>query len=196
VTRSFGAREREEVRRALEHDLKTPLSVIAGYAELLRDRDDEQLRREAVERILLGVARLRAELDALARRIDLAPLTENGHGTPRKILLVDDDDDVRRLLQVTVAQQNHTLLEAADGGRALELAREHAPELVVLDWHLPGRSGQEVLASLKSWPASPRVLVLTAHAEAAGHASEADAFLTKPFSPLELLAEIDRLLTD
>jgi DNA-binding response OmpR family regulator len=40
------------------------------------------------------------------------------------------------------------------------------------------------------------VLVLTAHAEAAGHASEADAFLTKPFSPLELLAEIDRLLTD
>lgn len=195
MTRSrLGAREQEEVRRTVEHDLKTPLAVIAGYAELLRDRDDERTRIEAVEQILAGVERLRSELDALAERIGGAPPALGAPANRRRILLVDDDEDLRRLLRATVEINDYELLEAADGVRALELFDEHAPELVVLDWHLPGRPGNEVLAELKRATPMPRVLVLTAHARAADDAREADAFLTKPFSPLELLEEIDRLL--
>jgi CheY-like chemotaxis protein len=189
---NFGAREREEVRRTLEHDLKTPLAVIAGYAELLRERDDERTRSDAVERILEGVQRLRSELDALAARIRDPHVS--AEATPRRILLVDDDEDVRRLLQATFAINDFELLEAEDGERALELVDERSPELLVLDWQLPGRSGREVLEELKRRTPTPRVLVLTADPGAAEEAAEADAFLTKPFSPVQLLAEIDRLL--
>jgi signal transduction histidine kinase len=61
--------EREELRHALEHDLKTSLSVISGYAELLRLREDEASRREAIQQIIEGVDRLRRELDELAQRL-------------------------------------------------------------------------------------------------------------------------------
>jgi CheY-like chemotaxis protein len=167
--------------------------VIGGYAELLRDRDDERTRSEAVERILDGVQRLRSELDALAERVSAR--TPGGPArTRRRILLVDDDEDVRRLLQATFAVNDFELLEAADGERALELVDEHAPELLVLDWQLPGRSGREVLAELKRGTDAPRVIVLTADPRAADDAAEADVFLTKPFSPVQLLSEIDRLL--
>lgn len=194
MTERFGPHEREDILRALEHDLKTPLAMIAGYAELLRDRDDERTRGTAVARILDGVERLRSELDALAERLGNAPASARSAHARRRILLVEDDDDVRTLLQATFAENDFELLEAADGERALELFGERRPELVVLDWQLPGRSGREVLAELKSGTPAPRVLVLTADARASVDAAGADAFLTKPFSPLQLLGEIDRLL--
>ena len=189
----LGNAERDELERALAHDLKTPLTVIAGYAELLRVREDDRTRREAPMRILEAVERLRSELDALARRV-------GGHKEPRlllarqRILLVDDDDDLRTLLHATLPEDEFEMIEAADGERALELAHEHAPDLVVLDWQLPGRSGGDVLAELKSAAMPPRVLVLTAEARAADDAAAADAFVTKPFSPVHLLAVIERLL--
>lgn len=174
--------------------MKTPLAVIAGYAELLRVRDDESMRNEAIERILEGVQRLRSELDALAERVSGARTPNGSARTRRRILLVDDDEDVRKLLQATFAVDDFELLEAADGERALDIAGQSGPEIVVLDWQLPGRSGQEVLAELKRRTPPPHVLVLTAHARAADDAADADAFLTKPFSPLQLLSEIERLL--
>jgi signal transduction histidine kinase len=56
-------------RDALAHDLKSSLSVIVGYAELLRARDDETIRREAPERILEAAERLGLEIDALVERL-------------------------------------------------------------------------------------------------------------------------------
>lgn len=167
--------------------------MIAGYAELLRIRDDEQTRREAPERILEAVERMRTELDALAQRIGPAP-AQSYVVDRRRILLVDDDADLLLLLNATLSEDAFELLEAADGDRALAVAAELAPELVVLDWQLPGRSGREVLAELKGRTPSPLVLVLTADGRAADEAGAADAFLTKPFSPVELLAVIERLL--
>lgn len=61
--------DRDALRSALAHDLKTPLSVIVGYAELLRARDDETTRREAPERILEAAERLGLEIDALVERL-------------------------------------------------------------------------------------------------------------------------------
>lgn len=193
---ALGARAREEIRRTIEHDLKTPLAVIMGYAELLRDRNDEQMREEATARILEGAERLRSELDALAGRISEATASADPVTSSRRILLVEDDHDLRALLQTTCAVSDFELFEAADGERALELVDEWAPELVVLDWQLPGRSGLEVLSELKRRNSPARVIVLTADARAVDDAAAADAFLTKPFSPVDLLWEIDRLLAD
>lgn len=116
----------------------------------------------------------------------------------RTILVVDDDEVLRTLLRLTLPREGLALVEAGDGEEALALIEGQPPDLVVLDWRLPGRSGGEVLLELKQrHPALP-VIVLTAEDRAlprglAG-ALNADAFLTKPFSPLELLGLIERLL--
>ena len=113
-------------------------------------------------------------------------------------MIVDDDEALRRLLRSTL-DEGFTIAEAEDGERALELLRAFRPDLVVLDWKMPGRWGGEILDELRrERPALP-VIVLTAerraqHRQLAEHLG-ADVFLTKPFSPLELLAAVERLLT-
>jgi len=118
--------------------------------------------------------------------------------TAHRIMLVDDDAEVRTLVRTTLPSEGFEIAEAADGDEALALAEDGPTDLVLLDWHMPGRSGEEVLAELKRrYPELP-VIVLTAQldrrhrvrAEELG----ADAFLTKPFSPLQLLDEIERLI--
>lgn len=116
------------------------------------------------------------------------------------VLIVDDDEVIRRLVRITLPQDDYEFLEAEDGDHALELSNGGAPALVVLDWRMPGRNGGEVLAELKSRHPHTPVIMLTAERNAAPReVSErlgADAFLTKPFSPLELLATVERLLAD
>jgi len=115
-----------------------------------------------------------------------------------RVLIVDDDPAVRALLATTLPPERYEIAQAADGREALELARKRAPSLVLLDWRIPRLSGAEVLAELKrTLPAVP-VIVLTAEIQSR-HRHEArrlgaDLFLTKPFSPLELLEAIERLL--
>jgi two-component system KDP operon response regulator KdpE len=118
--------------------------------------------------------------------------------SPRRILIVDDDESVRTLLRMTMPTKEYSVEEAASGEEALACLESGVPDLVLLDWKMPERHGSLVLEELKSrYPLLP-VIVLTA--EIAGHhrdlanALKADAFLTKPFSPLELLATVERLL--
>jgi DNA-binding response OmpR family regulator len=91
-------------------------------------------------------------------------------------------------------------LEASDGEQALELSGREPPDLVLLDWHLPGRTGSQVLDELKRRHPDLPVVVLTAKHEAPHRAlAEAlgvDVFLTKPFSPIELLDTVERLLAE
>ena len=198
----------EEEFARLAHDVMSPLAVIVGYAELLRTRDDEKIRREAPEVISEAAEQLRAAVRALVYGTaggDAAGHT-NGSAAParlvagvrRRIVLVDDDPIVRRLLRTTLPSESYDVLEASDGDAALRLVDGAEPSLVVLDWHLPGRTGREVLAESKR--RSPRlpVLVLTAEhdPEQRDRARRlgADVFLTKPFSPSELLEAIERLL--
>lgn len=195
--------DREVLRSTLAHDVKTPLAVIAGYAELLRIRDDDRIRAEAPSLILEAAQRLSREIDALIDKLvelpppsvpepALAPRPEPGVEGTFRILLVDDDSQLRGLLRVTIPADEYELLEAGDGAEALALARREQPDLVILDWQLPERSGAEVLAEVKSWPEAPSVLVLTAYSEA--DPAGADAFLLKPFSPVRLLDVVDDLL--
>lgn len=198
----------EEEFARLAHDVMSPLAVIVGYAELLRTRDDEKIRREAPEVIFEAAEQLRSAVRALVygtAQGDAAGLTNGSAaaarllgGVRRRIVLVDDDPIVRRLLRTTLPSESYDVLEASDGDAALRLVDGAEPSLVVLDWHLPGRTGEEVLAESKRRSPSLPVLVLTAehdpeHRDRATRLG-ADVFLTKPFSPSKLLEAIERLL--
>lgn len=116
------------------------------------------------------------------------------------VLIVDDDEVIRSLLRLTLPSEGFDVVEAESGDDALELANGRQPALVLLDWRMPGRSGAEVLPELKRrYPETP-VIVLTAEPEIPNRKQAeslgADVFITKPFSPLQLLATIERLLPD
>ncbi len=186
----------DKLRSTLAHELKTPLAVITGYADLLRIREDEGMRREASERILEAAERLSHGIDELVERLAAAeePAAALPRAArPRRILLVDDDAALRSLLTATFPSEHFELVEAGDGEQALALAETEELDAVVLDWDLPKVTGAEVLASLKRRDPGLAVIVLTvdAHAEAGA----ADAFLTKPFSPVQLLDQVDQLLS-
>lgn len=191
----------------IAHDLKTPLAVIVGYADLMRTRDDEALRKE-------GLARILEAADTLSRRIDEAfqpapaqpeppdfsPETaEREPGAERKtVLVVDDDPLVRRLLRATLSEDEFEVVEAVDGADALARADALSPALVVLDWSMPGCSGGDVLAELQQRRPALPIVMLTAE-PAARHRAFAEehgaaAYLTKPFSPVQLVNVVERLL--
>ena len=115
------------------------------------------------------------------------------------VLVVDDDESLRRLLQLTLPRDGFEVVEASDGQEALDVVRDgHVPDLVLLDWKMPGRSGAEVLEELKERHPHVRVIVLTAETQprhrVQAESPAADYFLTKPFSPLQLLGAAEHLL--
>lgn len=116
------------------------------------------------------------------------------------VLIVDDDEVIRSLLRMTLPDEGFDLVEAKDGNQALQLTDGRAPALVLLDWKMPGFSGEEVLTELKRRHPDAPVIVLTAEpgAELRTEAESlgADVFMTKPFSPLQLLATVERLLPE
>ena len=118
----------------------------------------------------------------------------------RTLLIVDDEDGVRALVRMTLDSAGYEIIEAADGRRALELAREHRPDLILLDVMLPDVSGLEICRQLKSQPelSSTTVIMLTARAQSSdvGDAEEAgaDGYFTKPFSPLALTRKVEDVL--
>lgn len=120
--------------------------------------------------------------------------------TRLKVLVADDDDALRRLVVTTLMDPGRTLLEARDGEEALALARREQPHLILLDVVMPGLSGLAVCRKLRRefhTRAIP-VIMLTAHGRPAdrerGLSVGADAYLIKPFSPLELLQLAEHML--
>lgn len=115
----------------------------------------------------------------------------------RRILIVDDEPEVRRMLASYCRAEGYDALEAADGTAALEAVRHSSPELVLLDVGLPGRDGFDILAELRRVSNVP-VIMLTARSEetdrVVGLRVGADDYVTKPFSPRELVARIAAVL--
>lgn len=115
------------------------------------------------------------------------------------ILVCDDEDVLRELIRASL-DGRYPLIEAADGDEALRCARERRPDLILLDMMMPGRSGLDVLAELRSDAelAEVPVVMLTARTQAvdreAAASAGADRFLAKPFSPGDLLAVVEDIL--
>jgi two-component system, OmpR family, phosphate regulon response regulator PhoB len=117
----------------------------------------------------------------------------------KTILLADDEAYLRMLVRTTVRDPAYRMVEAADGPAALALARQERPDMVVLDWMMPGLSGIEVATALRQDPTTASIpIMLTAKGQAAdqarGQAAGVDAYLIKPFSPLELLETVQAVL--
>jgi len=114
-----------------------------------------------------------------------------------KILVVDDEQNIVDLVSAYLRQENYEVYTAMDGPGALKAARAYKPDLIVLDVMLPGMDGIEVLTQLRR-ESDVYVILLTAKSEETdkivGLSVGADDYLTKPFSPRELVARIKAAL--
>ncbi len=113
------------------------------------------------------------------------------------ILVVEDDETLRETIEYNLINQGFEVVSAADGRVALEQAREHRPELILLDVMLPGLDGFEVCRVLRQEMSVP-ILMLTAKTEeidrVVGLEMGADDYITKPFSMRELMARVKATL--
>ena len=123
-----------------------------------------------------------------------------GSAMKRGLLVVDDDPFIRKLVATTLEDVSEfQLFEAGDGIQALEVAERELPTIVFLDVDMPRMDGIATCRELRSNPATSKatIVMLTAshgdRIEAQAEAAGADLFLTKPFSPLDLLRLVDRL---
>lgn len=113
-----------------------------------------------------------------------------------RVLLVDDEPGVRALLKATLESLDVELDEAQDAASAVFAISAHRPDAIVLDVNLPGMSGLTFCRRLKRDAQTreiPVVLLTGENLSAEAMAAGADAYLQKPFSPLELLAVVERL---
>lgn len=109
------------------------------------------------------------------------------------LLLVEDELNTRKFLRVTLKHSGYRLLEAATGSAGLELARTEKPALVLLDLGLPDMDGCEVSRRIRKFSGAPIIVLSARNAEEQKIAAlddGADDYVTKPFSPNELLARI------
>ena len=116
---------------------------------------------------------------------------------PGKILIIEDDPDTSRLVGLYLSRDGYKVLAALDGLEGLRLARESKPDLIVLDLMLPGISGMEICRELREESMVP-IVMLTARVDEKdrldGLDTGADDYVTKPFSPRELVARVRAVL--
>ncbi len=125
---------------------------------------------------------------------------EEGMASPSsqiRVLVVDDEPPIRSVVRGFLEREGMLIAEAGDGPNAVEEARAFVPDVIVLDIMLPGFDGLEVLRRVRAF-SDPYVLLLTARSEEVdrivGLTVGADDYLTKPFSPRELVARVQALL--
>ncbi|MGH8619439.1 MAG: phosphate regulon transcriptional regulator PhoB [Burkholderiales bacterium] len=116
------------------------------------------------------------------------------------ILVVEDEPAIQELVALNLEQAGFGVSRAGSGEQAIDLVRAELPDLVVLDWMLPGMSGLEVARKLRAdrRTAELPIIVLTAraaeHDKLTGLEGGADDYMVKPFSPKELVARIKAVL--
>ena len=117
-----------------------------------------------------------------------------------RILVVDDEPDILNLLEYNLKRAGFQAILAKDGPEAIEAAKAHRPDLVLLDIMLPDMEGTEVLRRLKALEATASipVIMLTAKGEEVdkivGFELGAEDYITKPFSPRELILRVKAVL--
>jgi two-component system phosphate regulon response regulator PhoB len=120
--------------------------------------------------------------------------------TAKRLLLVEDDRQLAELVRFHFDRAGYDVTRTGDGDEALILAEEMRPDLIILDWMIEGISGIEVCRRLRRRPSTANVpiIMLTARGEendrVRGLETGADDYLTKPFSPKELVARAGAVL--
>jgi two-component system phosphate regulon response regulator PhoB len=118
----------------------------------------------------------------------------------KSILIIEDEKDIVNLIEYHLKQSGFSVISALDGPTGLERARKKTPNLIILDLMLPGMDGKDICRSLKSNPLTQSIpiLMLTAKAEETdrliGFELGADDYVTKPFSPKELVLRVKAIL--
>lgn len=116
------------------------------------------------------------------------------------VLVVDDDETIQQLLEVNLQMEGYGVAVATDGDEALTTIREMRPACVLLDVMMPGMDGWEVCRQLREDPELDDIPIVFLSARARqddvdrGEQVGADAYITKPFDPIELIELIDRLV--
>ena len=215
-------REQLDFYTQVSHELRTPLTLIEGPLDQLLRTNDFRTASDNARELFTIVRRNTKHLTGLINKMLDAQVggtvtDDNAHEETQHVaspemavnvkpdedaptvLIVDDNADIRTYLR-SILQGQYQLLEAEDGKRGLELAREHVPDLIVSDVMMPVMNGLEFCQQVKKDIVSSHipVILLTARAldkhQIEGYESGADAYITKPFSPELLLARIDNLL--
>ena len=119
---------------------------------------------------------------------------------PKKILIADDNENIREALTYLLEDEGYKLWMAKDGAEALKEVRNVRPDILFLDIMMPEMNGYDVCRIIKSDPELNKtyVIMLTAKGQVAeqerGKEVGADEYIVKPFSPMEILSKIKRLL--
>lgn len=117
----------------------------------------------------------------------------------KKILIVDDEPDILKTVEFRLLKSGYQVVTAEDGEKALEMAKEHIPDLILLDLRLPGKNGLEVCAQIKSDDGLKHIPVVLLTASSGVKEREFqdcgnDGFILKPFHAEELLEKVKALL--
>jgi CheY-like chemotaxis protein len=165
-------------------ELDTAVQAMAG--EFLMDSWQPE---EALVRLSLTV------IHGGPRGIRSAPRKPAGR---TRVLVADDDPTVLALVRTALENFGMQCEVAADGRKALDAVRRWRPQAAVLDVNMPGMDGYEVLAALRAENLPVRVMLLTARQRESdiirGFTLGADDYVVKPFSPMELVARLKRLI--
>jgi DNA-binding response OmpR family regulator len=119
----------------------------------------------------------------------------------KRILVAEDESDIRKMLRIVLEAVGAIVSEACSATEVLEVLRGSTIDLLVLDWHLGGLSGDRVLSDIAGWkpPFEGRVLVVSGDQRVTGTIAPAStkvSVLIKPFRPVDLVAAIGSLLAD
>lgn len=118
----------------------------------------------------------------------------------KKILIADDEPDILEILEYNLLAEGFTVVKAKNGDEALDLAKQHQPDLMILDVMMPRKTGMEVCQILRSQPqyAQTLIIILTALNDEASHIKGlemgADDYVSKPISPKVLISRVNALL--
>ncbi len=219
------SRVKSQFLSRMSHDLRTPLNAILGFTQLLEIDSPTPSQAESIEHIsragknllslidtVLDISRLESgepvPIIESARIADTPPLfplpgppPAATPDTTHTLLYIEDQDlNLRLVERILQPHPRFRLLTAMLGHLGLQLAREHRPDLILLDLNLPDISGDDVLHQLRDDPVTRDIPVLMVSADAMGERIQqllrqgATGYLTKPYKVAELLRVIDETL--
>lgn len=164
--------------------------------DIFKGKSGKRSASLAVDRDAINAAEQRAEAEA-ARREAAAEANEKRRA---RILVVDDEQAIRSLVTSVLQELGHEVHSAPSGQEAILLAKQHRPDLVLLDLLMPGMNGIEVCRELRANPATRECRIIVVSGVDARMALEesiiagADDFLQKPFKSLELAVRVRSML--